>query len=638
MRPADLPIVITLALGLASASAGCLVGEQTTAVAGAGGQGADRTVDGCGGPATPIHAIQGDGLVSPEVGRVHTVEGVVVGDFQGRDQLGGFFVEAKVADQDGDPATSEGLFIHHGGAPAPDVAVGDVVRVRGRVREFHDLTELTADAIAVCGKGSVRPKPLTLPLAERGDGLESMEGMLVTVGQPLAVTDAFNLGRYGEVMLSRSPGTPFQFMPTERAEPGSAEYRQLAALNRRSRLIVDDGSTRASLGRVPYLHDATPATLRRGDETAAPVVGVLTEGFDSYRLQPVVVPTFVRSNPRPASPDPAVSAGADVVVGTFNLLNYFTTIDDGSNGARGADSAAELARQQAKLVAALCGLGADVIAVQELENNGDAGPSSAAATLAAALDRSCDGRWSFVDTGVTGANAGGAPPDAITVGILYDAERVVPVGSTALLETGAFDGLSRPPLAQAFRHPRSGEVLVVVAIHFKSKRCDDATGANRDLGDGQSCYNAARVASARQLLAWLTSDPTGTGDADVLIVGDLNSYTREDPIDALVGGGFVNLVEAHVKPRRRYSFASFGEAGLLDHALASPSLAARVTAVDVWHINADEPRALDSNDAIEDTSTGPDVLNGDGSLYAPDPYRSSDHDPVVVGFDLTAAP
>ena len=44
-------------------------------------------------------------------------------------------------------------------------------------------------------------------------------------------------------------------------------------------------------------------------------------------------------------------------------------------------------------------------------------------------------------------------------------------------------------------------------------------------------------------------------------------------------------------------------------------------------MNTDEPRALDCKE----------VLKSDGqvvSLYSPDPYRASDHDPALVGLDL----
>jgi hypothetical protein len=69
-----------------------------------------------------------------------------------------------------------------------------------------------------------------------------------------------------------------------------------------------------------------------------------------------------------------------------------------------------------------------------------------------------------------------------------------------------------------------------------------------------------------------------------------------------------------------------GQSGYLDHSLANPSLAAQVTGAADWHINADEPDLLDY-----DTSFKPAAQD---ALYEPNAYRSSDHDPVIVGLDL----
>ena len=70
-----------------------------------------------------------------------------------------------------------------------------------------------------------------------------------------------------------------------------------------------------------------------------------------------------------------------------------------------------------------------------------------------------------------------------------------------------------------------------------------------------------------------------------------------------------------------------GQSGYLDHALASRSLAAKATGATDWHINADEPIVLDYNVEFK-TPAQVDYL------YAPFPYRSSDHDPVIVGLAL----
>jgi 5'-nucleotidase len=110
-----------------------------------------------------------------------------------------------------------------------------------------------------------------------------------------------------------------------------------------------------------------------------------------------------------------------------------------------------------------------------------------------------------------------------------------------------------------------------------------------------------------------------SGDEDVLVTGDLNSYTREDPIDVLTAGGLVNLMERELTAADRYSFVFDGAQGVLDHALASQSLAEKVTGAGIWHLNSDEPDAFEY--------TGPEAF------YSPDPYRSSDHDAGIVGIE-----
>jgi predicted extracellular nuclease len=109
----------------------------------------------------------------------------------------------------------------------------------------------------------------------------------------------------------------------------------------------------------------------------------------------------------------------------------------------------------------------------------------------------------------------------------------------------------------------------------------------------------------------------------MLVIGDLNSYGQEDPIDTLVSGGLVNQLAKYVPLAERYSYVFDGQSGYLDHALATGSLSGQVRGATVWHINADEPRVLDYN-----TEFNP------AYLYNPDKFRSSDHDPIVVGLEL----
>ena len=260
-----------------------------------------------------------------------------------------------------------------------------------------------------------------------------------------------------------------------------------------------------------------------------------------------------------------------------------------------------------------------IVGVMEIENDGY-GDSSAIAQLADSLG----GNWSYVDPGLP--QLGG---DAIAVGFLYNADRVETVGDAATLATAPFDDLNRQPLAQTFRAIDSDDALTIAVNHFKSKGCGSAEGTNAEQGDGQGCWNPVRTQASNALASWLASDPTGTAEEDVLIIGDLNAYAKEDPIRALINNGYTDLA-AQADGESAYSYVFFGQAGYLDHGLANNSLAPKVTDTTVWHINADEPRALDYNTDFKSPEQ-------QASFYAPDSYRASDHDPVIIALEMETA-
>jgi hypothetical protein len=154
------------------------------------------------------------------------------------------------------------------------------------------------------------------------------------------------------------------------------------------------------------------------------------------------------------------------------------------------------------------------------------------------------------------------------------------------------------------------------------------------LGDGAGNCNLTRLAAAEALVDWLAADPTGSGDSDFLIIGDLNSYDKEDPIDAIRAGAddvlgteddFVDLIFQY-QGEDAYSYVFDGQIGYLDYAMANMSMVGEVTGTTVWHINADEPDLIDYDMSFK--------KDAQDAIYAPDPYRSSDHDPVIVGLNV----
>ncbi|KVO02695.1 endonuclease [Burkholderia ubonensis] len=566
----------------------------------------------CGGSATPIAEIQGSGAPSPLAGQNVSIEAVVTADFGGADGFGGFFVQQADAQRRNQPGVSEGLFVY---APKARAKAGDLVHVTGKVEEKYGQTQLTlSGAIAVCANGqSVTPATLALPVDDV-NAFAAYEGMLVRLPQKLNVTDNYELGRYGSVLLSNGRlRTPTSVVPPAQAQS------QIDA-NARNRLVLDDGSNKQNPASVPYPAPGLSAanTLRAG-YTVSNVEGVLEMRYGAWRVQPVpgaAAPAFdARANPRTAAP--ARDRHANLRVASFNVLNYFNGnglgggFDDPAN--RGAKTYQEFLRQDAKIVSALKALDADVIGLMEIQNNGY-GELSAVRQLAAKLGS----HWRVVDPGT--ARLGG---DAIAVALIYDSRKVEPVGRAATL---AIDDKNRQPLAQTFRRVGGKHALTVVVNHLKSKNCPDATSDDLDQGDGQGCWNATRTRAAARLADWLAGTPTGASSQGVLLIGDFNSYTHEDPIRLLESRGYRNLVSRWIGANA-YSYVYNGEAGYLDHALASLPLAAHVKAVHEWHINADEPVALQYTLAYKSAEQ-------QRTWYAPDAYRSSDHDPVLVDIAL----
>jgi uncharacterized protein len=576
----------------------------------------------CDSTFTPIYTIQGSGTSTPLAGQTITTKGVVTGDFQGATGLNGFYIQD--ATGDGNPATSDGIFVSSNTA----VNAGDTVLVMGTAAEAFSQTVISpVTSVVVCPTiGSISPTPVTLPIANTSDW-ERYEGMLITVTDsstgPLTATEVFTLGRFGEVVVS-SGGRLFN--PTNYVTPGAAASAE-QSLNDRRRLLIDDGSNVGNPAVVPYI--PTTTDVFRNGYTTQSVTGVLAFDFSNYRLHPTTPVSWTASNPRPTAPTPL--GGATTRVAAMNVLNYFTTIDTGNDVPRGADSPAEFTRQRAKTVAALVGLDADVVGFMEMENNGATAVNDLVTAVNAALPNPADHYT------VIGDPANGYGTDAIKVTIIYRAAVVTAVGASLSDNNAIFD---RFPVAQTFQQVSDGAKFTVVANHFKSKGCGGASGANLDLGDGQSCWNLKRTQQASALLNFINNTVIpAAGDPDVFIIGDLNSYAKEDPITTLTSGGYVNLISTFVGAgNAAYSFAFQGQSGYLDHALASSSLVAQITGVAEWHINSDEPIARDYNDNIDSfpPSNGNDDELNQPYLYEPIAYRASDHDPVLIGFSPCA--
>jgi len=577
-----------------------------------------------------IPQIQGSGAASPVAGTVQTTEGVVTAKVGS-----GFFIQDEAGD--GNPLTSDGLFIYTTAANSATVEVGDRIRITGTVADYapvdggHTYTELTAiSGIVGLAKGiTVAPTNIELPYAD----LVQVEGMLVRFNNTLTVSQLQYLADRGEVTLSSGRLET----PTNRYRPGTPEAIALAAANGRNQIILDDGIFTTPTV-IPYL--GADGSLRAGD-TVSGLTGVVDFGAKggggaAFKLQPTVAPVFSQDNPRPAAP--ALASG-NVKVASANVLNYFTTFTDGTNhlgqsgqgcvvgsgtpsksNCRGADNLREFERQSAKIVGELKAIDADVVGLMEIQNDGDYSVGQLVDALNAAIAPGSK-TYAVVPKPVTTGT------DAIRVAMIYKPSALTLAG-TALTDGDAVN--NRPPMAQTFVAP-NGSKFSVVVNHLKSKgSCPAATNVDGDKGDGQSCWNASRVKQAERLVkVFVPQVAAAAGDNKVLLIGDFNAYGHEDPVQAIISQGFVNQLERFVRGAGAmpYSYVFNGEAGYLDHALASTALSAQVVDAAEWHNNADEPPVLDYN------------LDGKPQdKFTNAPYRASDHDPVVLSLNLQGAP
>lgn len=453
-------------------------------------------------------------------------------------------------------------------------------------------------------------------------------GKQVMIEGDLMIVDTYDLARRGQIKVSRNR----LHVPTSRIDPNDADANknsfeggdnvakvtEAQKRNEDASIIIDDATTDQNvfpLSLFPELGKTYP-TIRIGSIIHG-VSGRLTKERNKMVIR-ANQPLQWSPAERPERPD---LGDADITVASFNVLNYFTTIDDGKNKARGADSDSELSRQEDKITAALVGLQADVIGLMELENNIDAEER-----LVAALNQKV-GKNIYKGCGIPkgfGNSPGGS--DSIRVGIIYRSDRVTREGSGAIVNHEAFS-IARTPIVQTFKSNQGGRPFTVIVNHFKSKGgASNADAANKNRGDGQSAYNAARRAQSLAVCDYIKKNYLNTEQPRVLVIGDLNAYQQEDPIDALRAHGLVDLHE-YVEPSASaksqaptYTFIYYAQSGSLDHAFATASLAKDVTGVSVWHINADEPRFMDYNEEYNPKSA-----------YSADPYRSSDHDPVLIG-------
>jgi predicted extracellular nuclease len=535
--------------------------------------------------------IQGAGSASPYSGQALKSGGIVTAVFTASNQIGGFFMQNTLRQAN----QVNGIFIYTGSS-GYGVAVGDSVVVTGSVAEYNNRTEINATGVSIVSHAN--PVPV-VEVSFPGDfslGWESFEGMNVRFKQTLTVTSNNNL-KNGQLSLSSQR----LYIPTNQFPALSAGALALAASNNGDQFTLASGNT--SFTTNPF---ADPATgVRRTGEKADNLTGVVDQVGTNYYVYPSQTVQFY-GNPRTAAPG---SVGDCTLKVCGYNMEYYLTSSWGTG--LGAANQTQFNQQHSKLLKVLMAIDADIYGLAEIQSGQDAVSYMTSAMNTAAGSQ----LYAYVNDG-TDVNG-----TYTKVGFIYRKDKVVPYGK--IQEIGPLSsGLKSRMMVQGFTYLANGERFIFSMNHYKAKGCSGSTGLNADQGDGQGCYNSTRVSQSQALVNNMPyyQNATYFNDNDVLVMGDLNSYAMEDPIDTIVSRGYTDLLRRY-EGTTAYSYMYSGQAGYIDQALASPSLYSQVTGATVWHIDSDEP----------------EYVGYDSSAWQDNPYRSSDHDPVVVGLSLRIA-
>ncbi|WP_343319220.1 ExeM/NucH family extracellular endonuclease [Arthrobacter sp. TMP15] len=605
-----------------------------------------------------IAEIQGEGAKSPLEGTNVTTKGIVTAAYP-TGGFSGYFIQTPGTGGDLDLAThkaSEAVFVYSP-ATVGSVKVGDYVKVTGLVKEFGGakdanttteidvpdggMTPLTEAAVAV--KAAVIAVPAT------DTGRETLEGMLVAPQGEFTITDNYSLNNYGELGLAT--GTTALVQPTAVAPFGSSAYEATVAENAARSIRLDDGASTGFLkspgssSPLPWLSHATPMRVGSTSEFIAPVI--FDNRNNAYKFQPLealtpenagTVQPIAFGNTRAAAP---IAVGGNLKVASFNVQNYFPTTGDqnpscqfysdrdGNNISvrtgcpqRGAADAANLIRQQDKIVAGITASGADVLSLEEVENSAKFSKDrdNAMSLLVAALNEKTPDTWAFAKSPATRPAL--ANEDVIRTGFIYKKNVAVPVGDSVILDDAAFTGVARQPLAQSFKLIGAADStkLLLIVNHFKSK--GSALPGDNDEGQGNS--NKARTAQATALVKFSADLQQVQETNKVLLMGDFNAYGFEDPIMVMKDAGYVGQNSKTGK----HSYSYGGMVGSLDHILASPAANSLITGADIWNINSAESVAMGYS------RYNTNITN----FYTPDQFSASDHDPVLVGLNMSMQP
>ncbi|AWV06350.1 hypothetical protein C9I47_0628 [Lysobacter maris] len=593
--------------------------------------------------ALTIAQIQGDGLVSAHVDKTVITEGVVTA----LKYNNGFFLQS--ANDDGNPATSDGIFVYTGSAPT--VAVGDSLRVTGTVTEFTpfsdanqlSITELVSPTIEVLANGAALPAAIELTATDLGPdalpgALEKLEGMRVSVAEAIAVSGSG--GRIDENDARASTDGVFHVTlpgiarPFREAGIGVLDAADIPADKNPPRFDTNPERLMVrswgQIGSAPLSVDA--------DAQVAGLLGVLDYYSGTWALLPDVgTPPTVAGGRLPEAVNDA--SYDEVTIASFNMLRLFDEIADG-NGATTLTPEA-LDRRLAKAALAVCDYlkSPDIIGVVEVEN------ARVLQLLSDRIDTSCPAAPGYVPYLEPGNDIGG-----INVGFLVSSRAVDgglarvevldvtqfgkdtllnnPNGSTSLLN-------DRPPLrlrARIHQDGSSAYPVTVIVNHLRSLNgIDDFSPGSSGWATTSERVRAKRGAQAAYLAGLVEQFQQNDPNERIVLVGDFNAFEVNDGyvdvmgivrgdaapadqvltwVDSPLTTPLVDGSQLIPDPAERYSYVFAGNAQTLDHVLVNETLV-----MDSAMLEIDHPR-INADFGVD---------NFDDATIA---IRSSDHDPV----------
>jgi predicted extracellular nuclease len=556
---------------------------------------------------TFIHDIQGAAHTSPLSGQTPgNVPGIVTAK-----RSNGVYLQDP--SPDGDPATSEGIFVFTSSAPT-SVSVGDGIRVRATVSEFRPggaatanltTTELTSPTIVVLSHGNALPAATVIGLGGRmpptaiieddatgsvetsgvfdpaSDGIdfyESVEGMLVQINDPVIVgpTNSFN-----EIPVLPDNGS----WAGPRTARGGILYSSYGDGNP-ERIIVDDAIV------------SIPGGLNVGDHFAGSLTGVVDYNFGLFMVELTQKPTRVPGLLTKEAT--AVPTADELAVATFNVENLDPT-----------DPPAKFAALAGLIVNNL--RSPDLLAIEEIQDNN--GPSSVGSsdatltwqTLIAAIVAAGGPTYDYRQIDPLFNQDGGEPNGNIRQGFLFRTDRGLSFvdrpggdattathedasrkGAQLTLSPGRIDPTnpaftnSRKPLVGEFSW--RGKTFFAIANHFNSKGGD--TPLLGRYQPQQRVSETQRHQQAAIVNAFVDELLAADKQARIVVLGDLNDFEFSDTLTALKGGVLVNLMET-LPAAERYSYVFEGNSQVLDQILVSPRLFKNFESYDSVHVNAE---------------------------------------------------